>query len=106
MVSRDTVPDPTWRGFAFHFGPGVRKDDALGQACDVLKVDRNGSSTCSSAWLCCPHPATGHGQIVKSIDSRIAGTPVFITGNYFGGLAIEDCVIRSRQEVARLLGNA
>lgn len=106
MVSRDTVPDPTWRGFAFHFGPGVRKDDALGQACEVLKVDRNRIEHVFERVVVLSSPTMGHSRIAKSIDDRIAGTPVFITGNYFGGLAIEDCVIRSRQEVTRLLGNA
>ena len=106
MVSRDTVPDPTWRGFAFHFPPGVRKDDALGQACGVLKLDCNRIEHVFERVVVLSSPAMGHSEIVKSIDDRIAGTPLFITGNYFGGLAIEDCVIRSKQEVARLLRNA
>jgi protoporphyrinogen oxidase len=103
MVSRDTVQDPAWRGFAFHFPSGVSKDDALGQACAVLKVDRRAIEHVFERVVVLSSPALGHNEIVKSIDSRIAGTPVFITGNYFGGLAIEDCVIRSKQEAARLL---
>lgn len=103
MVSRDTVPDPAWRGFAFHFPFGVRKDDALAQACGLLKVDRRGIEHVFERAVVLSSPAVGHSEIVKAIDERIAGTPLFITGNYFGGLAIEDCVIRSRQEAARLL---
>jgi len=103
MVARDTVSDPAWRGFAFHFGPGVREEDALRQACAVLKVDRTRIEHVFQRVVMLSSPAAGHSQIVKSIDERIAGTPVFITGNYFGGLALEDCVIRSQQEVARLI---
>jgi UDP-galactopyranose mutase len=32
----------------------------------------------------------------------LAGTRLALTGNYFTGVAIEDCVIRSRQEWVRL----
>lgn len=103
VVSRDTVPDPAWRGFAFHFPSGVRKDDALAQACAVLKVDRRAIEHVFERVVVLSSPAVGHGEIVRSIDDRIAATPVSITGNYFGGLAIEDCVIRSKQEAARLL---
>jgi len=40
---------------------------------------------------------------VQAIDRGLAGARVFVTGNYFGGLAIEDCVLRSRGEADRLL---
>jgi len=103
MVSRDTVPDPAWRGFAFHFPSGIRKDDALAQARALLKVDGVAIEHVFEREVVLSSPEFGHNQIVKAIDERISGSSLFITGNYFGGLAIEDCVIRSKQEVARLL---
>ena len=44
----------------------------------------------------------GHGDIVAALDSRLAGGRLALTGNYFQGLAIEDCVQRSFAEWERL----
>ena len=101
-VSRDTVPDPNWRGFAFHFRAGVTRDEALRQATMLLAVEGNAIEHVAERDVVLPSPVVGHQQIVLSIDKHIVGTPLFITGNYFGGLAIEDCVLRSRAEAARL----
>jgi oxygen-dependent protoporphyrinogen oxidase len=49
-----------------------------------------------------PSPVLGHHEIVGEIDRLIAGTRLAITGNYFAGLAIDDCVSRSKQEVSRV----
>ena len=35
------------------------------------------------------------------LDERLAGTGIYLTGNYFDGLAIEECVARSEAEFAR-----
>jgi protoporphyrinogen/coproporphyrinogen III oxidase len=101
MVSRDTVPDPNWRAFAFHFKPGIAKDDALQDICALLRVDRSKIQALFERNISLASPAMGHRRIVEDLDHDIAGTPLLVTGNYFGGLAIEDCVIRSRAEVAR-----
>ena len=47
-------------------------------------------------------PVLGHQEIVDDIDRLAADLPLFITGNYFAGLAIEDCVSRSFDEFGRL----
>ncbi len=103
VVSRDTVPDATWRAFALHFGPGTGKDQAVELACQVLKIERHRIEHVFEHSVELSSPALGHEKTVRSIDERIASAPVSVTGNYFGGLAIEDCVIRSRHEVTRFL---
>ena len=40
--------------------------------------------------------------IVQAIDRQLAGTRLCLSGNYFAGLAIEDCVARSLGEWARV----
>jgi protoporphyrinogen oxidase len=102
-VSRDTVPDPTWRAFAFHFKPEVGRDQGLSQISHVLQVDSSKFEHVVERQVVLPSPRLGHGSIVSAIDQAIAQTPLFVTGNYFGGLAIEDCVLRSFVESARLL---
>jgi protoporphyrinogen oxidase len=50
-----------------------------------------------------PSPGLGHADIVQAVDKGIAGSRVYVTGNFFGGLAIEDCVLRSVAEATRLV---
>jgi oxygen-dependent protoporphyrinogen oxidase len=103
-VSRDIVTDPTYRGFTFHFGRGVDDTRKVKRIAEVLGTDRFEVSAGTRAIL--PSPLLGHEKIVGDIDRIIEGKRVFITGNYFGGLAIEDCVTRSLTEFHRLMGKS
>jgi oxygen-dependent protoporphyrinogen oxidase len=38
------------------------------------------------------------------VDRLLAGTRLAVTGNWFAGLSIEDCVQRSRAEWSRVSG--
>ena len=49
-----------------------------------------------------PSPVIGHDRVVAELDRMLAGQRLALTGNYFEGLAIEDCVLRSRSEWARI----
>ncbi|MGC4113495.1 MAG: FAD-dependent oxidoreductase [Myxococcales bacterium] len=102
-VSRDTVPDPTYRAFAFHFKPGHSEEQRQNLAAEVLKVDRQALQHVVHRSVELPSPRLGHKDIVAALDKALAGTPLFLTGNYFDGLSIEDCVARSRLESDRLL---
>ncbi|MBI5545888.1 MAG: FAD-dependent oxidoreductase [Deltaproteobacteria bacterium] len=102
-VSRDTVPDPTYRAFAFHLKPELSLDEGLRLICQTLHTDREQLEHVVQRHVELPSPRLGHPGIVREIDQAIAGQPLFVTGNYFGGLAIEDCVLRSNAEAARLL---
>jgi protoporphyrinogen oxidase len=44
----------------------------------------------------------GHAELVRRIDRALAGTRLALTGNWFVGVSIEDCLTRSRQEMDRL----
>lgn len=103
-VSRDPVPDPTWRGFAFHFRPGLSFEESLHLIAKVLRTDREKLEHVARSQSRLPSPVSGHADLVRAIDQALAGDSVFVTGNYFGGLAIEDCVLRSRDEAMRLTG--
>jgi protoporphyrinogen/coproporphyrinogen III oxidase len=103
-VSRDTVPDPDRRAFAFHFRPGHPDDERTERICEVLAVSREDLEAVVDKHMTLPSPAMGHEEIVAEIDQCADGTGVFVTGNYFDGLAIEDCVVRSKAELERLQG--
>jgi UDP-galactopyranose mutase len=49
-----------------------------------------------------PSPVVGHREIVAELDRALEGGCLALTGNWFGGLSIEDCVLRSRAEWERV----
>jgi protoporphyrinogen/coproporphyrinogen III oxidase len=104
VVSRDTVADAAYRGFTFHFRQGLDRARRMSRISEVLGTDKFEASSENSAVL--PSPLPGHEKIIGDIDRLIEGKRVFITGNYFSGLAIEDCVSRSSAEFKRLMAKS
>ncbi|HJV34825.1 protoporphyrinogen/coproporphyrinogen oxidase [Geomonas sp.] len=104
-VSRDTVPDPRYRGFAFHFKSGkVPLEAKLKRIAEVLKVNRGELQQVVERESRLPSPVVGHHALTAEIDRALAGGNLFVTGNYFAGMAIEDCIVRSKKEFERLSG--
>jgi oxygen-dependent protoporphyrinogen oxidase len=102
VVTRDVVPDPVWRGFTFHFQPGLSADERLRRAVAVLGIDRGGAESVVERRSVLPSPVLGHHDLVRDVDRLLAGTRLAVTGNWFAGLSIEDCVQRSRAEWSRV----
>jgi protoporphyrinogen/coproporphyrinogen III oxidase len=103
-VTRDPLPDAERRGFAFHFRTGISGEEKLARMSEVLGVPREALGTPAEQRLTLPSPALGHADVVRGVDAALAGVKLAVTGNYFGGLAIEDCVLRSNAEWARISG--
>lgn len=102
-VSRDFMPDPAYRGFAFHFRPGALDPDAqVERACASLGVSSQRIAAQFRMSNRLPALRTGHSRLVEQLDSAIAGTRLAITGNWFLGVSIEDALTRSRSEHERL----
>jgi UDP-galactopyranose mutase len=101
-VTRDTVPDAGFRSFAFHFKPGHGREEKMARIADVLGVDRGDLAQVEEKTTLLPSPVLGHDAVVREVDRLLAGTSLALTGNYFDGLAIEDCVQRSRAECRRI----
>jgi oxygen-dependent protoporphyrinogen oxidase len=104
MVSRDPVPHDLYRGFTFHFKPGMLDDGAkIQRISDVLRINAKADLVDTVAKTnYVPSLRVGHERLIGAVDGIIAGTGLFLTGNFFGGMAIEDCVSRSLQEFLRL----
>jgi UDP-galactopyranose mutase len=103
-VTRDPVPDASFRAFAFHFRPGHGREEKLARIAEVLKVDRGDLADVEEKTTVLPSPVLGHDALVHEIDRLLEGSSLALTGNYFEGLAIEDCVQRSRAEWLRVAG--
>ena len=50
-----------------------------------------------------PSLRLGHNQLIEEVDQLLADQNLFLSGNYFAGLSIEDCVSRSKAEVDRMV---
>jgi protoporphyrinogen oxidase len=102
IVSRDPVQHSTYRGFVFHFKPQVSHNEGLKRIRDLLKVDMNQIEYVVKKENVVPSLKVGHYMLVNFIDNLISKRPLMLTGNYFEGMAIEDCVIRSYKEYSRI----
>jgi protoporphyrinogen oxidase len=102
FVSRDTFPDSVYRAFAFHFKAGTSSHETrLGRIAQVLGTSNFEEIVTAEHVI--PSLRLGHKDTIAEIDTLLAGTPLLLTGNYFTGLAIEDCVSRSLQESKRII---
>jgi protoporphyrinogen oxidase len=103
MVSRDYLPDERYRGFAFHFRRGELEAGAqVERICRALGIAE--TRIAGIAWVANSLPAlrAGHQDLVRRIDRSLAGGRLAVTGNWFLGVSIEDCLTRSHQECERL----
>lgn len=101
-VTRDSVPDPDWRSFAFHFKPGFTTEERIDRVTRLLGLERADLEELVEKRTVLPSPALGHETIVAEVDRLSAGRRLCVLGNWFAGLSIEDCVDRSRTEWARV----
>ena len=103
VVSRDTVRHDTYRGFTFHFKPGILNNDTkLKQIAEVLGIKPSKIEHMAAKENFVPSLKVGHDSLVWTIDQAISESRLLLTGNYFDGMAIEDCVSRSLKEFLRL----
>jgi len=103
-VTRDPFPDEKYRAFTFHFRAGLSREARLARVCEVLRVEESAFLYRVEKRVTLPAPKRDHAARVAEIDRALSGSSLGLTGNYFNGLAIEDCVLRSNAEWQRLSG--
>jgi protoporphyrinogen oxidase len=102
-VSRDVIDDPDYRGLAFHFKPGLLSDEEKKQKiCELLQIGPSKLQYVFRKTNRLPAPDMGHQQRIASIDGLLADKPLALIGNYFEGVAVEDCLARVESEFLRL----
>ena len=101
-VTRDPFPDSSSRGFAFHFQPGITRDQKIRRVCRTLGVSPEDLHDIAENEVTLPSPRVNHAEITAGIKKLTGGRGLALTGNYFGGLAIEDCITRSFEEWLRV----
>jgi len=102
-VSRDVIDHPDYRGLAFHFKPGLFSDEEKQQKiCQLLQIDSSKLQHVFHKINRLPAPDMGHQKRITSIDGLLADKPLALIGNYFEGVAVEDCLARVESEFLRL----
>jgi protoporphyrinogen oxidase len=103
VVSRDVLEDENYRGFVFHFKPGILDNpEKIEFICKVLDISKDKIKDTYYVQNTVPSFKLGQKSIVKEIDNLLKGKKLLLTGNYFSGMAIEDCVSRSKSEFNRI----
>ena len=106
VVTRDVIPDERLRALTFHFRAGLAVEERLDRLCTVAGLARDKILHHATHATSLPSLALGHAKIAEQIDRLLPASGLYLTGNYFGGLAIEDCSLRSVKEANRLLAEA
>ena len=101
-VTRDPFPDPNYRAFAFHFRSGLTRERKIDRICRLLRISPSDLETPTEHSVTLPAPRANHADVVADIQRRLEGTGLALMGNYFAGLAIEDCIGRAYSEWNRL----
>lgn len=102
-VSRDIIPHGRYRGVSFHFREGaLDKEGKLAKIEDVLGIDRSAIAAKAETVHFSPTLGMPHKETVEKLDKSLKSHKgLYIVGNYFGGIAIEDCSLRSLEEFSR-----
>ncbi len=104
-VSRDFLSHPELRGFAFHFPGGQLDEQArIDAACRALDASPEQLRAAAHVRNRLPALRKGHTDQVAALDQALAGGRLGLTGNWFLGVSVEDCVTRSRSEHERRFG--
>ncbi len=106
MVSRDYLSDRQFRGFTFHFRCKALSPEAqIERACHAIGITPDQVAAHGHVVNRLPALRLGHHDLVRRIDAALAGKRLALTGNWFLGVSIEDCLTRSHQEFQRLFGD-
>lgn len=104
-VSRDFLPDDRYRGFAFHFPAGdLSEAERVQSACQAIDADPATISAEAHVRNRLPSLTANHAHQIAALDSALADGRIAVTGNWFLGVSIEDCVTRTHSEHQRLFG--
>ena len=103
MVSRDVVPHKQLRGFTFHFAPNLLNyDEKIDRIADILGIQQHSIKYIKEATHTLPSFRLGHDKWLARTNQLLSEIDLILTGNYFSGVSIEDCLSRSKQQFFRL----
>lgn len=97
-VSRDYLPHPEWRGFAFHFKPGrLDVDGRRSKIAEVLGCQPADFVHETEKTNRLPALTPASVELAARLHERLAATPVRLAGNYLNGLSLGDAAVHAAQ---------
>ncbi len=97
-VSRDYLPDPEWRGFAFHFKPGrLDADGRRRKIAEVLGCQPTDFVRETEKTNRLPALTPASVELAARLHERLAATPVRLAGNYLNGLSLGEAAVHAAQ---------
>ena len=103
VVSRDVSSHPSLRSFSFHFKEDKSEVEKIEIVCDVLGIAKDSIVETSSVNHILPTLRKQHINIAEDVQAKQINPNIYILGNYFYGLSLEDCVHRSSDEAQRFM---
>ncbi|MDH6308777.1 oxygen-dependent protoporphyrinogen oxidase [Dysgonomonas sp. PFB1-18] len=101
-VSRDMVEDDTLRSFTFHFEKGKKSEqEKLDLICKVLGISAQDIMETVATNHELASTGIQHLHLNNQVEEKRQDSNIYILGNYYYGLSIEDCVNRSKDEFER-----
>jgi protoporphyrinogen oxidase len=105
-VSRDLVEDDGHRSFTFHFEKGKKTaPEKLELICKVLGIFASDITEIKSMEHSLPAMRIRHLHMDEKVQAVKKDKNIYMLGNYYYGLSLEDCVNRSKAEYGRFLSN-
>lgn len=102
VVTRDVVEHPQLRSFTFHFEKGKKnKEEKINIICNVLNIDSDMILEQTQTEHVLPALRLNDLGMASKLDNVRNNQNIFILGNYFHGVSIEDCIHRSSDEFER-----
>ena len=80
----------------------IEYEQKVDRICSLLGVSSTDLDILAGQNLTLPAPRVNHSAVVADIDRNLESTGLALVGNYFMGLAIEDCLARAASEYQRL----
>ncbi len=106
MVTRDVMSHKESRGFAFHFEESkISKEEQEQFMSELLGIDKSELGQTIEATHKLPLLTLGHKERIQEIQDLSEQAGIYLCGNYFNGLSLEDCVERSVNEFDRYKRN-
>lgn len=103
-VSHDMLPSDKWRSFTFHFpGNGLSFAERVEVISQTLGTGVDTRSNTVSYGHTLPALRISHLHFAQKAEPYLEYSGLFLLGNYFKGMSLEDCVCRSRDEALRWL---
>ncbi len=106
-VSRDIIANEDLRAIVFHCkGHSTDKNTLISKITDLLKIDQKQILHTEIKYQSLPKYDKNHTKFINDLNNELKNQDnLYISGNFFDRLAIENCIRRSNSEFNRLILN-